>query len=124
MEEIIFKVESKLLTLKLAIEDSILSRKIIKMAIVSIQKFIKAEINPFIEFSLIENIFIDVVIGEYLRLLEVANIGIDLEEAIKTIKEGDTSITYFEKKENRLNIVSNYFLEKKRMLYNFKAICW
>ena len=126
MENIIDEICNKLDDLNLSIKNNYLSKKIILMAINSIKDFIKLEINPFIEFSLIKDTFVNLVIGEYLQLIKSANLETDLnlDKAIKSIKEGDTSITYFEKGNISLDDIIQYFINKKRLLYNFKRIVW
>lgn len=126
MEKIVEEISNNLDTLNLSIENKILSEKIILMAINSIKDFIKFEINPFIEFSLIKDTFINLVIGQYLELIKNSNLqhNFNLEKAVKTIKEGDTSITYFEKGNVSLDDIIQYFLSKKSLLYNFKKVVW
>ncbi len=126
MYNIIDEISNRLDCLNLSIENFQLSQKIILIAINSVENFIKSEINPFIDFSIIKDIFINVVIGEYLLLVKASNLENDLslDAAIQTIKEGDTSITYFENKNINLENVINYFLDKKKLLYRYKQIIW
>lgn len=120
---------------------------IIDMAIKSIHSFIFSEISPFLDFNLIHDIFIDICIGEYLSILNscaLTHLILDFNinhsyslissdtdlSNIKTIKEGDTSITYFDSSSSSnsssssLEAIINYFLSKKTLLYNFKVITW
>ncbi|WP_250278883.1 hypothetical protein [[Clostridium] colinum] len=126
MDNLIEEITNKLNYLNLSIEDNNLSKKIILIAINSIKNFIKSEINPFIDFYSIKDIFIDTVIGEYLLLIKSSNLknDISLDNFIKSIKEGDVSITYFENKDKSFDNVINYFLDKKRLLYNYKKVVW
>lgn len=126
MENIVDEISDRLDCLNLAIENINLSKKIILIAINSVKNFIKSEINPFIDFSIIKDIFINMVIGEYLLLVKASNLEneISLDNAVQTIKEGDTSITYFENKNISLENVINYFLDKKRLLYRYKQVIW
>lgn len=126
LNNLVTEISDKINTLNLSIENTYLSEKIILMAIKSIKNFIKHEINPFIEFDIIKDIFIDLVIGEYLALIKTSNIqhNIPFNEAIKSIKEGDISITYFENNTNDIQSVINYFLDKKKLLYKYKRIIW
>ncbi len=119
---------------------------IIDMAIKSIHSFIFSEISHFLDFNLIHDIFIDICIGEYLSILNscaLTHLIVDFDIShsyslistdsnlsnIKTIKEGDTSITYFDSSSSSssstsLESIINYFLSKKSLLYNFKEITW
>ncbi|WP_317367734.1 hypothetical protein [uncultured Tyzzerella sp.] len=126
MNNIIYQISDRLNCLNLSIKDTYLSEKIILMAINSVKNFIQCEINPFIDFSIIEDIFINIVIGEYLMLVKSSNLesDISLDSAIKSIKEGDTSVTYFENKNMNFQDIINYFLYKKRLLYRYKQIVW
>ncbi len=126
MNNIIYQISDRLNCLNLSIKDTYLSEKIILMAINSVKNFIQCEINPFIDFSIIEDIFINIVIGEYLMLVKSSNLesDISLDSAIKSIKEGDTSVTYFENKNMNFQDIINYFLDKKRLLYRYKQIVW
>lgn len=126
MDTLVDDVLNKINCLNLSIEDTNLSKKIILMAVNSMKNFVKSEINAFIDFSIIKEIFIDIVIGEYLSLIKLSNIdtNINFDNVIKSIKEGDTSITYFENKEKTLDNIINYFLDKKRLLYNYKRVVW
>lgn len=126
MNNIVDEISDRLNCLNLSIKDTYLSEKIILMAINSVKNFIKCEINPFIDFSIIKDIFINIVIGEYLLLIKSSNLESDipLDSAIKNIKEGDTSITYFENKNINFQDVINYFLDKKKLLYRYKQIVW
>lgn len=122
VEEIYEIIES----LNLSIKNVELSKKFILISIDSVQNFIKSEINSFIDFPIIKNIFINVVIGEYLLLIKISKLEneISFDNAIQSIKEGDTSITYFENQNNTLESVSNYFLNKKKLLYRYRQIIW
>ncbi len=126
MNGIVYEVSDRLNCLNLPIKNIYLSEKIILMAINSVENFIKCEINPFIDFCIIKDIFINVVIGEYLMLVKSSNLenDISLDSAIQTIKEGDTSITYFENENNKFQNVIDYFLNKKKLLYRYKQIIW
>ena len=126
METLINEISDRLNILNLSIEDIDLSEKIILIAINSVENFIKSEINPFIDFSIIKDIFINIVIGEYLSFIKISNIqnDISLDDAIKTIKEGDTSITYFENKNINFDDIINYFLNNKILLYSYTEIVW
>lgn len=126
MNGIVYEVSDRLNCLNLSIKNIYLSEKIILMAINSVENFIKCEINPFIDFCIIKDVFINVVIGEYLMLVKSSNLenDISLDSAIQTIKEGDTSITYFENENNKFQNVINYFLNKKKLLYRYKQIIW
>ncbi len=126
MNGIVYEVSDRLNCLNLSIKNIYLSEKIILMAINSVENFIKCEINPFIDFCIIKDIFINVVIGEYLMLVKSSNLenDISLDSAIQTIKEGDTSITYFENENNKFQNVIDYFLNKKKLLYRYKQIIW
>lgn len=126
LNNLVIEISDKINTLNLSIENTYLSEKIILMAIKSIKNFIKHQINPFIEFHIIKDIFIDIVIGEYLALIKISNIqhNIHFNDAIKSIKEGDISITYFENNTNDIQSVINYFLDKKKLLYKYKRIIW
>ena len=126
MNSIVYEISDRLNCLKLSIKNIYLSEKIILMAINSVENFIKCEINPFIDFCIIKDIFINVVIGEYLMLVKLSNLenDISLDNAIQTIKEGDTSITYFENENNKFQNVIDYFLNKKKLLYRYKQIIW
>ena len=126
MYNIIDEISNRLDCLNLSIENFQLSQKIILIAINSVENFIKSEINPFIDFFIIKDIFINIVIGEYLLLVKTSNLENDLslDAAIQTIKEGDTSITYFENKNINLENVINYFLDKKKLLYRYKQVIW
>ncbi len=126
LDNLVTEISDKINTLNLSIENVYLSEKIILMAIKSIKNFIQFEINPFIEFNIIKDVFIDIVIGEYLSLIKVSNIehNISFDEAIKSIKEGDISITYFENSVNDIKTISDYFLDKKKLLYKYKRIVW
>lgn len=130
MKNISGEIISKLKNLNLINIDYVLCEKIVLMAMDSVENFIKCEINPFIDFQLIEQIFIDIVIGEYLVL--VKNSGfyeeVFIEDAIKSISEGDISITYFTEgkttKEQKFDLLINYFLNKKSLLSDFKTVRW
>ena len=126
LDNLVTEISDKINTLNLSIENVYLSEKIILMAIKSVKNFIQFEINPFIEFHIIKDVFIDIVIGEYLSLIKVSNIehNISFDEAIKSIKEGDISITYFENSVNDIKTVSDDFLDKKKLLYKYKRIVW
>lgn len=126
MNSIVYEISDRLNCLNLSIKNIYLSEKIILMAINSVENFIKCEINPFIDFCIIKDIFINVVIGEYLMLVKSSNLenDISLGSAIQTIKEGDTSITYFENENNKFQNVIDYFLNKKKLLYRYKHIIW
>lgn len=126
MNSIVYEISDRLNCLNLSIKNIYLSEKIILMAINSVENFIKCEINPFINFCIIKDIFINVVIGEYLMLVKLSNLenDISLDNAIQTIKEGDTSITYFENENNKFQNVIDYFLNKKKLLYRYKQIIW
>ena len=126
MNSIVYEISDRLNCLNLSIKNIYLSEKIILMAINSVENFIKCEINPFIDFCIIKDIFINVVIGEYLILVKLSNLenDISLDSAIQTIKEGDTSITYFENENNKFQNVIDYFLNKKKLLYRYKHIIW
>ena len=126
MNGIVYEVSDRLNCLNLSIKNIYLSEKIILMAINSVENFIKCEINPFIDFCIIKDVFINVVIGEYLMLVKSSNLenDISLDSAIQTIKEGDTSITYFENENNKFQNVIDYFLNKKKLLYRYKQIIW
>lgn len=126
MENLITEISDRLNILNLSIEDIDLSEKIILIAINYVENFIKSEINPFLDFSIIKDIFINIVIGEYLSFVKISNIknNISLDDAIKSIKEGDTSITYFENKNTNLDDIINYFLNNKKLLYRYKKIVW
>lgn len=126
MNSIVYEISDRLNCLNLSIKNIYLSEKIILMAINSVENFIKCEINPFIDFCIIKDIFINAVIGEYLMLVKLSNLenDISLDNAIQTIKEGDTSITYFENENNKFQNVIDYFLNKKKLLYRYKQIIW
>ena len=126
MNSIVYEISDRLNCLNLSIKNIYLSEKIILMAINSVENFIKCEINPFIDFCIIKDIFINVVIGEYLMLVKSSNLenDISLDSAILTIKEGDTSITYLENENNKFQNVIDYFLNKKKLLYRYKQIIW
>lgn len=130
MDNISEEIIKKLNNLNLININLNLCKKIVFMAIKSIENYIKCEINSFIDFSIIKETFIDIVIGEYLTLIKNANLdeNMNFETAIKSISEGDVSITYStetaETKEDRLNQLIGYFLAKKSLLLNFKAIRW
>lgn len=126
MNSIVYEISDRLNCLNLSIKNIYLSEKIILMAINSVENFIKCEIDPFIDFCIIKDIFINVVIGEYLILVKLSNLenDISLDSAIQTIKEGDTSITYFENENNKFQNVIDYFLNKKKLLYRYKHIIW
>lgn len=126
MNSIVYEISDRLNCLNLSIKNIYLSEKIILMAINSVENFIKCEINPFIDFCIIKDIFINVVIGEYLMLVKLSNLenDVSLDSAIQTIKEGDTSITYFENENNKFQNVIDYFLNKKKLLYRYKQIIW
>lgn len=126
MNSIVYEIFDRLNCLNLSIKNIYLSEKIILMAINSVENFIKCEINPFIDFCIIKDIFINVVIGEYLMFVKSSNLenDISLDSAIQTIKEGDTSITYFENENNKFQNVIDYFLNKKKLLYRYKQIIW
>lgn len=130
MENISDEIIEKLNNLNLININLNLCKKIAFMAIKSVENYIKCEINSFIDFSLIKEIFIDIAIGEYLTLIKNANLdeNMKFETAIKSISEGDVSITYStetaETKEDRLNQLIGYFLGKRSLLLNFKAIRW
>ena len=126
MNSIVYEISDRLNYLNLSIKNIYLSEKIILMDINSVENFIKCEINPFIDFCIIKDIFINVVIGEYLMLVKSSNLenDISLDSAIQTIKEGDTSITYFENENNKFQNVIDYFLNKKKLLYRYKQIIW
>lgn len=126
MNSIVYEISDRLNCLNLSIKNIYLSEKIILMAINSVENFIKCEIDPFIDFCIIKDIFINVVIGEYLILVKLSNLenDISLDNAIQTIKEGDTSITYFENESNKFQNVIDYFLNKKKLLYRYKQIIW
>ena len=125
MDSLVNEILEKISLLNLSLEDDFLSKKIILIAINSVKNFIKSEIDVFIDFSIIKETFIDIVIGEYLLLIKLSNIdnNIDVDNVVKTIKEGDVSITYFENKKTFDNIIE-YFLDKKKLLYNYKKIVW
>ena len=126
MENLILEISNRLQNLNLSIENITLSEKIISIAINSVENFIKSEITPFIDFFSIKDIFINIVIGEYLLLVKASNLHnqLSLDNAIKTLKEGDTSITYFENKNVSLQNVIDYFLDNKKLLYKYKKIIW
>lgn len=129
MENILNQVIEKLQALKLINIDILTARKIATMCINSIKNYILIEINNTINFLEIKDIFIDIVIGEYLSLIKNANLdeNMKFENAIKSISEGDVSISYFQNtnsEEEKLNLLIRYFLDKKRLLLNFKAIRW
>nr|WP_317356798.1 hypothetical protein [uncultured Tyzzerella sp.] len=126
MENLILEISNRLQNLNLSIENITLSEKIISIAINSVENFIKSEITPFIDFFSIKDIFINIVIGEYLLLVKASNLHnqLSLDNAIKTLKEGDTSITYFENKNDSLQNVIDYFLDNKKLLYKYKKIIW
>lgn len=126
MDSIVIQILDKIKCLNLNIKDVYLSEKIILMAINSVKDFIKCEINPFIDFSNIKDIFIDCVIAEYLSLVKASKLenDVDTEEAIQSIKEGDVSITYFENKKTTIDDIIKYYEDKKRLLYNFKRVVW
>lgn len=124
LEILIFE---KLKSLDLLLDDELSSKNIIDMAISSIYNFICIEINPFIDFNSISNIFIDVTISEYLSLIKNSNLQsqFDFSSTIKSIKEGDTSITYFdENSSNSFQSIIDYFNSKKVLLYNYKVVKW
>lgn len=124
---IIDEITQKLNSLNLINIDSNLSEKIVIMAIESVKDFITYEISPFIQIPQIKNIFIDIAIGEYLSLIKYSNLEKEglVDEAIKSITEGDTSITYFEEnKNNKIDMLISYFLDKKKLLLDFKTIRW
>ena len=97
METLINEISDRLNILNLSIEDIDLSEKIILIAINSVENFIKSEINPFIDFSIIKDIFINIVIGEYLSFIKISNIqnDISLDDAIKTINPGYKKVYRF-----------------------------
>lgn len=126
MDNIVIQIADKIKSLNLNIKDLYLSEKIILMAINSVKNFIKYEINPFIDFCNIKDVFIDCVIAEYLSLVKASKLenDLDTEEAIQTIKEGDVSITYFENQRTTIDDIIKYYEDKKRLLYNFKKVVW
>ncbi len=142
---IVQKIFQKIKLFNLIYIDEENSVNIINMAIKSIHSFIFSEISPFINFTLIEDLFIDICLGEYLSILDscaLTHLIVDFDVShsyslisssnsnnIKTIKEGDTSITYFEAdassaSSSSLSSIIEYFLSKKALLYNFKEIKW
>ena len=129
MENILNEIIEKLQCLKLINIEIEYAKKITSICINSVKNYILCEINNNIDFLQIKEIFIDIVIGEYLTLIKNANLdeNMEFETAIKSISEGDVSITYFENKnskDNKLNFLIQYFLNKKSLLLNFKAIRW
>ncbi len=129
MENILNEVIEKLQALKLINIDILTAKKIATMCINSVKNYILLEINNTINFLEIKDIFIDIVIGEYLSLIKNANLdeNMEFENAIKSISEGDVSISYFQNttsEEDKLKLLIQHFLNKKRLLLNFKAIRW
>lgn len=138
---VVQKIFQKVTLFNLIYIDEENSINIINMAIKSIHTFIFSEISPYIDFNLIEDLFIDICIGEYLHILNscslthlILNFDASLSYSlisssdtnnIKTIKEGDTSITYFESNSSSsISSIIAYFLSKKTLLHNFKEIKW
>lgn len=142
---VVQKIFKKIQLFNLIYIDEENSINIINMAIKSIHSFIFSEISPFIDFNLIEDLFIEICLGEYLSILNscaLTHLIVDFDAPnsyslissssqnnIKTIKEGDTSITYFESdisssSSSSLSSIISYFLSKKALLYNFKEIKW
>lgn len=122
VDEILKRLEK----LKLISKDVGLCENVAKVAILSVENYIKFEINPIIEFEKIKEIFIDLVIGDYLYLMKNTSEyeKFEIDDAIKTIREGDTSITYFEKKYTKIDALINYFKDKKKHLLSFKCVRW
>ncbi len=65
MDNISDEIIEKLNNLNLININLNLCKKIVFIAIKSVENYIKCEINSFIDFSLIKETFIDIVIGEY-----------------------------------------------------------
>lgn len=122
LEETMDKLEA----LNLIYKDINLTKNIVKIAISSTENFIKSQINPTINIEKIKNTFIDIVIGEYLYLMEntFSQNKIYTDDAIKTIQEGDTTLTYFEDKKKPIDNLIKYFLSKKSELDSIKCINW
>lgn len=77
------------------------------------------------------NIFIDMVVGEFLLNKKSTGDleGFDLEAAIKQIQEGDTSITYAIGEgdltpEQRLDLLINYLMDHDKELISHRCIKW
>ncbi len=130
MENIENLILEKLKDLNLLNINEELALSIIDRAIDAVKSYIKYEINSNLDLSKIEDIFIDIVIGEYLFIIKNCNLdeSLQFEQAIKTITEGDVSITYFEdtsdSKLERFNKLINYFLDKRKLLSKYRAIRW
>lgn len=143
MEAIIQKIFDKIQFFNFIYIDESSSKSIISIAINSVHSFIFSEITPFLSpelFTQIEDIFIDISIGEYLSILNTSGLTKDiidfnldnstnLMQGIKTIKEGDTSITYFDSSASSststsITSIIDYLLNKKLLLYNYKVIKW
>lgn len=127
MENITKLISQKINLLGLDIDDEVLSQNIICTAISSVHNFIYSEINPFIDFDTIKNLFVDIVIAEYLSLIKNSNVQsqFDFSATVQSIKEGDTSVTYFDdNSSNSFQSIIDYFQSKKNLLYNYKVIKW
>lgn len=118
----------KIQTLNLNYLDDNYTSNIVQMAFNSVFNFFNLNFNPFFNFNSINHLIIDIIIGEYLVLIKNSNLQnqLNLDEAIKTISEGDVSVTYFQTqtKEDKIDLLINHFLDKKKELLTFKSITW
>lgn len=129
MNVILNEVLNKLNYLDLLSIDIETTKKIIKIAINSAKSFVICEINFNMDFNKIRDIFIDIVISEYLILIKNTDFdkNMNFDNAIKSISEGDVSISYFQNKhskQEKLDGLILYFSNKKSLLNNFKSIRW
>lgn len=126
MEELKQEIFEKLETLNLIITSTDICKKLLTMAISSAKNFISIQINPIIQIEEIKHSFIQIAIGEYLTLIKASTnaINIDFDNIIKTIKAGDTSMTYFDDKNKDINTIIDYFFKAREELISFRSIKW
>lgn len=128
MDYLLDTVTQNIKNLNLTYIDDEQTLSILKIAFNSILNFINLNFDPFFDFNSIYHIISDITIGEYLLLIKNSNLQsqLDLQDSIKTISEGDISITYFESQSNedKIDFLINYFLNKKKDLITFKSISW
>lgn len=134
MQHILSLVSHKLDLLNLSLEDTSLSDKILTISLSSVSSFFYSELGPFIDLSNLEpnilSIFVDLVISEYLTLIKFSSLdsSLDFSPAIKSISEGDVSISYSPElstsKSSYIDFLISHFSSKKSLLKNFSSIRW
>lgn len=132
MQEIVELTYEKLLKLNLINDDLSLSKKLISFSVESVLDFLSMEINPSLNPLDFLNLVSDIALGEYLIRIKNANLdllNVNFDDAIKTIKEGDVSLTYaigegMKTNEQRLDFLIDFFISKKKLLLTKKIIKW